>query len=125
MDKILYPRLFAESVLAYEIVPTQLVTLVALVIPWLEAVAGLCLILGLVTRAAACIIGVLSLSFAGAVTWATISGMEISCGCFSFGADTVGWVHVAFDIVLAISAFAIARSGPGALALDSRILTDL
>ena len=39
--KIRYPRIFAESLLAYHVLPETLVTFVAVTLPWLELLAGL------------------------------------------------------------------------------------
>jgi uncharacterized membrane protein YphA (DoxX/SURF4 family) len=54
----------------------------ALVMPWLELLAGLALILGIWTRASAVLVGVLLLVFVAAISLNLARGNAIDCGCF-------------------------------------------
>ena len=50
--KIVEPASFARSIWYYHMVPGSLINLMALFLPWLELVCGLCLILGVWYRGA-------------------------------------------------------------------------
>jgi uncharacterized membrane protein YphA (DoxX/SURF4 family) len=87
LDKIVHPQEFARIVANYGILPDFLVTLPALVLPWLELVAGLCLVSGLWARSAAFLLSLLLLAFILALGVNAIRGIDVSCGCFSTSAS--------------------------------------
>lgn len=82
VDKILHPEAFAQAIFHYRMVPAILLHPMALVLPWLEFVAGLAMILGFWRRAAAFWIGVMLVVFMVAIATALARGLDISCGCF-------------------------------------------
>ena len=81
--KILSPEEFARIVYGYDLFPHVLINLIAIIIPFLELVAGLALIIGFYPRSAAIIINVMLLAFIAALTINIIRGHEFDCGCFS------------------------------------------
>jgi uncharacterized membrane protein YphA (DoxX/SURF4 family) len=81
--KILSPEDFARIVYGYDLFPHVLINLIAIIIPFLELVAGLALVLGLYPRSAAIIINALLLAFIAALAINLIRGHEFDCGCFS------------------------------------------
>lgn len=83
LDKIAHPQEFARIVANYGILPDFLVTLPALVLPWLELIAGLCLVSGLWVRSAATLLSLLLLVFILALGFNAARGISLSCGCFS------------------------------------------
>lgn len=87
--KILSPADFAKIVYGYDLFPHGLINLIAIIIPFLELVAGLALIAGFYPRSAAVIINVMLLAFMAALTINIIRGHEFDCGCFS--ADQSGY----------------------------------
>ena len=80
-DKIADPQYFARAVAAYQIVPASLVNLVAITIPFIELVAGICLLLGVLSRGSAAVLAGLLFSFIVILTSAIARGLEIDCGC--------------------------------------------
>lgn len=96
LDKIANPDAFAHSIMNYNMVPLSMVNLMALILPWLELLAGTALVLGIWVRASAAVSGALLLVFIGAISAAMIQGLNINCGCFSqTGEGTkVGWPKV-------------------------------
>jgi len=60
---------------------------VALWLPWLEVLVGLCLLTGLWRRAALRIAAGLLLFFTGLGVYAIVTGLDISCGCFGKSGD--------------------------------------
>jgi putative oxidoreductase len=112
IHKILEPAQFAVAVRNYQLVPSAWTHLVALTLPWIEIGAGICLILGIQTRASALLTtGMLSV-FLAAVVYAYAIGLDIDCGCFTSGAASKGRIDmltIARDAgVLLISVFILA-----------------
>lgn len=90
-DKILYPEQFAEAVRNYQMVPLPLVNLFALALPWVEVIAGICLLNGFKTQSSNTVIFLLTCMFTVGVISAMARGIDIHCGCFSMeGGRKVG-----------------------------------
>ena len=121
IPKVAYPLIFADAVQAYELLSPRLVPSVIVVVPWMEIVAALALLFGVLTEGAAILTGLLSMSFAILVTSAVWKGLDISCGCFTTDISVVQWRHVVFDLVLLAMSFLVHQKGPGVLALDNLI----
>ena len=81
--KILAPADFAKIVYGYDLFPEAFVNLIAIIVPFLEIVAGLSLIFGFYPRAAALIINGLLLIFLAVLSINLIRDHEFDCGCFS------------------------------------------
>lgn len=88
--KILNPEMFALDVATYQLLPLSVVNGFALVLPWVELLAGLMLILGFRARAAALLAVLMMLSFILSLLWALHLGLDIACGCFASQAATTG-----------------------------------
>ena len=82
IHKILRPEDFAKIVYGYNLFPHVAINLIAIIIPFLELVAGLALVTGLYPRSAAIIINALLLAFITALTINLVRGHEFDCGCF-------------------------------------------
>lgn len=98
--KILEPAAFALDIATYQILPLGLVNLQAIVLPWVELAAGLLLLLGFRTRAAALLVAGMMVMFTVAISIAVAKGLDMSCGCFaSQGAaeDPISWRTIARD----------------------------
>jgi uncharacterized membrane protein YphA (DoxX/SURF4 family) len=85
IDKILSPADFAKIVYGYDLFPYVSINLIAIIIPFLQLIAGLALIGGIYPRSAAIIINVMLLAFMAALTINIIRGHEFDCGCFPTG----------------------------------------
>lgn len=73
------------AVQAYEVLPTSLVSPVAIALPLVEIVLGLLLLAGLVTRLAGVASVILVLVLIAAIGQAWARGLAIDCGCFGGG----------------------------------------
>jgi putative oxidoreductase len=82
LPKIADPPSFAHMIYNYRLVPGPLVNAFALVMPWVEILAGLALILGVWRREAAIVAGLLTLVFIAAIGWNLARGHGVDCGCF-------------------------------------------
>lgn len=86
-DKIVDPLAFAKIIRNYQILPEMFVGGVALVLPWIEVVVGMCLITGLFSRGAGFSATLMMAVFLAAMAWATHKGISTQCGCFTTKAD--------------------------------------
>ena len=102
--KIVDPITFAKSIWYYHLVPGSLINLAALIIPWVELLAGLALIVGVQYRGAVLLVNVLTVVFIAALTSAIARGLSIDCGCFKAGAKATeeAWDSLFFDIGLLV-----------------------
>lgn len=99
------PQVFSSSITAYKLdLPNWLVTFSTFAVPWTEMVAGIALILGLWTRAAASVIVAMLLLFIALGLSAILRGLEIKCGCFGDGTlfctGGLGWCHIYENVFL-------------------------
>jgi len=80
--KVLDPLGFAQNIRNYDLVGQSLSFIAAVVLPWLEILAGLALAAGVWKRASALIISGLLVFFI-VLTLVTIArGLDVDCGCF-------------------------------------------
>lgn len=82
LDKIAHPLEFAKIIRNYQILPVFLITLPALILPWLELFAGICLVSGICERSAAMLLTFLLFLFIIALGVNAFRGIDVSCGCF-------------------------------------------
>ena len=83
LPKIRQPYDFLSSVYNYELVGPKFGVLVAMVLPWLELLVGICLVGGIfISGALLASIGMAAM-FTFVLAWSLYQGLEISCGCFS------------------------------------------
>jgi len=98
--KLVDPGAFALDIATYQILPLASVNLMAIVLPWVELFAGLMLLIGFRTRAAALLVAGMMAMFLVAISLALGKGLEMSCGCFaSQGAaeDPISWRTIVRD----------------------------
>lgn len=82
LPKVADPPSFAHMIYNYRLVPGAAVNAFALVMPWVELLAGLALILGVWPREAAAVAGLLLLVFIAAIGFNLVRGHAVDCGCF-------------------------------------------
>lgn len=82
LPKIVDPPSFAHMIYNYRILPSGLINVSSLVMPWVELLCGLCLILGVWVRPARWIITLMLLVFIVAISVNLFRGNAIDCGCF-------------------------------------------
>ena len=101
--KILEPAAFAKSIWYYHMVPGSLINFLAIVLPWIELLAGLGLIFGVLYRGSVLWVNLMTLIFMIALFSAIMRGLSIDCGCFKAGAQATdaAWDALYFDIGMA------------------------
>ena len=99
--KILDPARFASAVANYRLLPLEFINIFAIFLPWIELVAGMCVLLGIWLRPAALVLTVTTVIFILAVASALARGLNIECGCFGkIGGGKVGLQNLSINIIL-------------------------
>jgi putative oxidoreductase len=105
LDKINNLAGFAESIENYRILPEQIINIVAIIIPWLELIAGALLLMGYYIKENSLISLALLVVFTFAVFSAVLRNLNIDCGCFgTFNGQKVGMLKISENIILIIIA---------------------
>ncbi|MBE2205701.1 MAG: DoxX family membrane protein [Chthoniobacterales bacterium] len=102
ITKIGDPQSFADSIATFQMLPPEVINLVALGIPPFEVILALMLLTGWKLRPAAFGILGLTIVFAVALTQALIRGLEVDCGCFGSGEPSIlkTWASLGRDLLL-------------------------
>lgn len=111
-SKLVNPRAFVQTVRAFDATPEWLSKAIGYGLPVLEVCIGLLLVVGIVTRAAAIVSGVLLFIFLIGLIEASVRGLKLECGCFGGGGTTIGSTHYTLDILrdvglIAVSAYLV------------------
>jgi len=80
--KIRQPYDFLSSVYEYELVGPKLGMFVAIMLPWLELLVGICLVGGIFVGGALLASMAMAAMFTYVLVSALYRGLDISCGCF-------------------------------------------
>lgn len=118
------PAQSVEAVRAYQLLPGDMASTVGQLLPVVEVVVGICLVLGLVTRAFAVLSALLFVAFIAGIASVWIRGIDIDCGCFGGGgydpdaSSAYPW-EIARDAGLLLLSILLAWAGSTRLALDS------
>ena len=103
--KILDPGDFAKSIWYYHMVPGSLINVMALVLPWVELLAGVGLIVGCNYRGSLLLITLMTAMFIVALISAVARDLSIDCGCFkaSGAGDDSARNALILDILMVIA----------------------
>ena len=85
---------FMQDVANYQLAKAPLDAIAAYSVPWLELVAGVCLMLGILRKGAILTIAGLVVVFSISIGWAWLKGLNISCGCHGGDAPISYWNKV-------------------------------
>jgi uncharacterized membrane protein YphA (DoxX/SURF4 family) len=100
--KLVDPPSFAHMIFNYRLLPAGLINISALIMPWVELVAGLCLILGVWVRPARWIVTAMLVVFIIAISINLFRGNAIDCGCFDTSAANLTYEERIRDMWLVI-----------------------
>lgn len=117
------PLAFADSIASFQLLPAELINLLALTLPPFEIAVGVLLVAGLQGRLAAFGVLVLCGVFAFAIGSALLRGIEVDCGCFGGGAPSVWkmWGSLGRDLLLAAATWLIYRAAILKMALPEQL----
>lgn len=83
LPKVADPPSFAHMIYNYRLVPAPLINISALVMPWVELLAGAALILGVWKAAARTVVAIMLAVFIVAISINLFRDNAIDCGCFN------------------------------------------
>jgi len=83
LPKIADPPSFAHMIYNYRLVPSSLINISSLAMPWVELLAGLALILGVWKAAARNVVAIMLAVFIVAISINLFRDNAIDCGCFN------------------------------------------
>ena len=100
--KILDPQGFAQAVYNYHLLAGWAINPLAIVLPWIEVIAGAGLVLGVFIHGGSLVISGMLAMFACALGFNLVRGLDISCGCFStaHNAAPITWMYLVRDLLL-------------------------
>jgi len=83
LDKVLNPLAFAQIIHNYRITPPSVINIAAVLLPWIELLAGLLLVIGMKVRGSNLTLGLLLLFYVVLLTVTASRGINVACGCFT------------------------------------------
>lgn len=120
------PQVFSAAVMAFKFFDPKsqesLIKLTTFIVPWTELFAGIALVIGFWTRAAAGVLGALLMVFIYLLLHAMRINPNMECGCFGklspFCPKKIGWCNIVQNSAMLISALAIIACPRHVLAVD-------
>ncbi len=102
VDKLRDPLQFADSVAAFAILPTVVITPFALSLPPFEILCGVLMLTPFTRRVAALALMLATAMFFTALASALLRGLTLDCGCFGAGAPSRPrmWLEAGLDLLL-------------------------
>jgi uncharacterized membrane protein YphA (DoxX/SURF4 family) len=122
--KLPHPQESVQAVRAYQLLPGDTAVPVGHLLPVLEVVVGALLVLGLLTRGAAVVSGLLFVAFIIGIASVWARDISIDCGCFGGGGydpdaqSKYPW-EIARDAALLAASIFLVRPGRTRLAVDN------
>jgi len=105
--KVGNPLDFAQDIRNYRLVGQSLAFIVAVILPWLEILAGAFLIAGTWKRGAALVITGLLVFFIVLTLVTMARGLDVDCGCFGSLSRKSGWSVVLEDLGMLVMGLAL------------------
>jgi uncharacterized membrane protein YphA (DoxX/SURF4 family) len=110
--KVLDPLDFAQNIRNYRLVGQALSFAAAVILPWIEILAGAFLIAGVWRRGAALVITGLLVFFIVLTAVTMLRGLDVDCGCFGSLSRKSGWSVILEDLGMLAMGLALLLS-PG------------
>jgi len=113
--KIAFPRIFANVVVSYRLVPDTVAVWIAFFLPWLELGLGIAVVMGVRSKEATLMICSLLVFFLAIAVTKSLTGSLNDCGCFpsnSFLATSnIYWILVRDSVFLTFGILVLLLGG--------------
>jgi uncharacterized membrane protein YphA (DoxX/SURF4 family) len=108
-DKITHPWTFAQAIAGYKVLTSPvLIKLTAVILPWVELLAGLMLLGRLWDRGANAVLSGLLVMFIVLIFSVIVRGIDTDCGCFgSDSSSKADWPRLLEDVALLVPSILI------------------
>jgi rhodanese-related sulfurtransferase len=122
IGKVTHAEEFATAMANYRMLPSSLIFLSSLIIPWLELILGILLVTGIYPSTSAFMTAVLFLVFTVATAQAIVRGIDISCGCFDLSGSggKIDSITLVRNLLLFSGAIIIMRGPRGSVVPQTR-----
>jgi len=117
------PLDFAQDIRNYRLVGQSLSFIAAIVLPWLEILAGSFLIAGLWRQGAALVITGLLVFFIVLTLVTMARGLDVDCGCFGSLSRKSGWSVIIEDLAMLYLGLCLLFATGGRSDLAKRVLS--
>lgn len=97
------PRAFLDDVRSFDLLGDPWAAWLAMSLPWLEILAGLAVITGVLRRGGLLILNGALLGFLGGICISWYRGIDIRCGCFGASTATSNYVELIVRDVLLLA----------------------
>jgi len=122
-SKILAPAVFAKIIYGYDLFPAFFINPAAIILPFVELIAGLALIIGVYPRSAALVINGMLLAFIVSLSINILRGHEFDCGCFAINSDELstfpGWLLIRDFFYIALGIHVLLFRNPRRLCINA------
>ena len=118
MQKIVDPDAFAISISNYRLLPISTINFFAIILPWIEIVAGILLMFGIAVKENSTIIFSMLVLFTIAIIISLFRGLSIDCGCFGKG-NQIGLIKLGENILMIVGSIFLIAFGSDILRLKS------
>jgi putative oxidoreductase len=110
--KALDPTAFLMDVRSFQMLPDPYAAWLALALPWLEIIAGLAVITGVLRKGGLLLLNAALILFFIAITIAWSRGLDIRCGCFGSSDTTTSYIelYVRDLLLLAVGGWLLFRN---------------
>ncbi len=110
LNKVADPKKFAMVIYNYQILPSSLVYLTAVILPWVELLVGFSLLTGVFLSGGSLLAFLSMVIFFLALGFNLVRGINVDCGCFEMGLEQVTrekmiWYLVRDGFLIVISGF--------------------
>ena len=113
LSKLADPSGMAETIANYQMLPEALVPFAAVIVPAAEIVVAAALVAGPCVQGGGIVAALMLTAFAVGMAQARLRGIDLECGCFGAGSESlVSWPKVAMNVGLAALAAVVAWARP-------------
>ena len=118
ITKIVNPIGFIKDIQNYKLFPLNISLIIAIILPWVEFLCGICLLLGIRIKSSSFLTSFILALFIVIILITMIRGINIKCGCFGAHSGQVGWTLLIQDIVLFLMTFLTFQYDRGWLSIE-------
>ncbi len=116
--KISDTEAFAISISDYRLLPVSTINFFAIILPWLEIIAGILLLFGIAVKENSTIIFAMISIFTVAIIISLFRGLSIDCGCFGKGTQ-IGLMKLGENLLMIVGLLILIVYGSDFLKLKS------